>query len=67
MEVGGEDFYIDLLFYHIKLHCYVVIELKNTDFKPEYSGKLNFYVSVVDDLIKDKAIDKPTIVDSVQR
>lgn len=61
LEVGGEDFYIDLLFYHIKLHCYVVIELKNTDFKPEYSGKLNFYVSVVDDLIKDKAIDKPTI------
>lgn len=61
LEVGGEDFYIDLLFYHIKLHCYVVIELKNTDFKPEYSGKLNFYVSAVDDLVRDKNIDKPTI------
>lgn len=61
LEVGGKDFYIDLLFYHIKLHCYVVIELKNTDFKPEYSGKLNFYVSAVDDLVRDKTIDKPTI------
>ena len=61
LEVGGKDFYIDLLFYHIKLHCYVVIELKNTDFKPEYSGKLNFYDSAVDDLVRDKTIDKPTI------
>lgn len=61
LEVGGEDFYIDLLFYHIKLHCYVVIELKNTDFKPEYSGKLSFYISVVDDLVRDKSIDNPTI------
>lgn len=61
LAVGGEDFYIDLLFYHVKLHCYVVIELKNTDFRPEYSGKLNFYVSAVDYLVRDKTIDKPTI------
>lgn len=61
VEIGGEDFYIDLLFYHVKLHCYVVIELKNTDFKPEYTGKLNFYISAVDDLIRDKNIDNPTI------
>jgi predicted nuclease of restriction endonuclease-like (RecB) superfamily len=52
IEVENEDFYIDLLFYNIKLHCYVVIELKNGDFKPEYAGKLNFYISAVDDLLK---------------
>lgn len=60
LEVGGEDFYIDLLFYHLKLRCYVVVELKTTKFKPEYAGKLNFYLSAVDDLLKTKA-DKPTI------
>lgn len=52
IEVEGEDFYIDLLFYNLKLRCYVVIELKNGDFKPEYAGKLNFYISAVDDLLK---------------
>jgi predicted nuclease of restriction endonuclease-like (RecB) superfamily len=60
IEVENEDFYIDLLFYNLKLHSYVVIELKNGDFKPEYAGKLNFYISVVDDMLKT-AQDNPTI------
>jgi len=58
--VDNNDFKIDLLFYHVKLHCYVVVELKVTDFKPEYAGKLNFYISAVDEEIKDE-LDKPTI------
>lgn len=53
LEVAGEDFYIDLLFYHIKLKSYIVIELKNTKFKPEYVGKVGFYLACVDDYIKD--------------
>jgi predicted nuclease of restriction endonuclease-like (RecB) superfamily len=60
LEVGGEDFYIDLLFYHVRLRCYVVIELKMTEFKPEYSGKMNFYVAAVDDLLRHPD-DQPTI------
>ena len=60
LEIGGSDYYLDLLFYHIKLRCFVVIELKATEFKPEYAGKLNFYLSAVDDLLKSKD-DKPTI------
>jgi len=60
LEVGDEDFYIDLLFYHLKLRCYVVIELKTGKFKPEYAGKLNFYLAVVDDLLRHKD-DAPTI------
>ena len=60
LQVGEEDFYIDLLFYHIKLHCYVVVELKTVDFKPEFAGKLNFYISVVDDLLATEN-DQPTI------
>ena len=60
LEVGEQDFYIDLLFYHLKLRCFVVIDLKMGDFQPEYSGKMNFYVSVVDDLLKHSA-DYPTI------
>lgn len=52
LEVGGEDFYLDLLFYHLKLRCFVVIELKTGDFKPEHAGKLNFYLSAVDDLLR---------------
>jgi len=60
IEVGETDFYIDLLFYHIKLRCYIVVELKNTAFKPEYAGQLNFYLSAVDDLLRE-ADDKPTI------
>lgn len=60
LEVAGEDFYIDLLFYHLKLRCYVVIELKAGAFKPEYAGKLNFYCSAVDDLLRHEN-DNPTI------
>ncbi len=52
LEVAGKDFYVDLLFYHLKLRRYVVIELKRGDFKPEYAGKVNFYCSVVDDLLR---------------
>lgn len=60
LEVGEQDFYIDLLFYHLKLRSFVVIELKNSDFKPEHAGKMNFYLSVVDDLLKHPT-DNPTI------
>lgn len=60
LEVAGQDFYIDLLFYHLKLRCYCVIELKDKDFKPEYAGKMNFYLSAVDDLIRHPS-DEPTI------
>jgi len=60
LEIEGEDFYIDLLFYHLELRCYVVIELKTGDFRPEYSGKLNFYLSAVDDILK-KEQDNPSI------
>lgn len=60
LEVGEQDFYIDLLFYHLKLRCFVVIELKDKDFKPEYAGKLNFYLSAVDDLVKHSS-DQPSI------
>lgn len=60
LTVGGEDFYIDLLFYNVRLHCYLVVELKNEKFKPEFTGKLGFYVSVVDDVLAS-AFDNPTI------
>jgi len=60
LQVADNDYYIDLLFYHIKLKCYVVLELKNTKFIPEYAGKLNFYLSAIDSLLKDEN-DKPTI------
>lgn len=60
LEVSGEDFYLDLLFYHLKLRCYVVIELKAGAFKPEYAGKLNFYCSAVDDMLRHEN-DNPTI------
>jgi len=52
INVGGDDFYIDLLFYNLNLRSYVVIELKTGDFKPEYAGQLNFYLSAVDAQIK---------------
>ena len=61
IEVEGDESFIDLLFYHLKLHCYVVIELKNTDFKPEYTGQLNYYLAAVDDLVRDAEHDAPTI------
>ncbi len=54
LEVGDDEFYIDLLFYHVKLHCFVVIELKTGKFKPEYAGQLNFYISAVDSLLKSE-------------
>ena len=60
IEVSEKDYYIDLLFYNTKLRCYVVIELKNTEFKPEYAGKLNFYLSAVDDMLKHET-DNPSI------
>jgi predicted nuclease of restriction endonuclease-like (RecB) superfamily len=60
LEVGGEDFFIDLLFYHLKLRCYIIVELKTTPFKPEYAGKMNFYLSAVDDLLRHPD-DKPSI------
>lgn len=60
MEISGKDYYLDLLFYNTKLRCYVVIELKNTEFKPEYAGKLNFYLSAVDDLLRHEH-DNPSI------
>ncbi len=60
LEISGKDYYIDLLFYNTKLRCYVVIELKNTEFKPEYAGKLNFYLSAVDDMLRHES-DNPSI------
>jgi predicted nuclease of restriction endonuclease-like (RecB) superfamily len=60
IEVGNSDFYIDLLFYHLKLRCYVVIELKKGPFKPEYAGKLNFYLNVADEKLRQKD-DQPSI------
>lgn len=60
LEVGEDDFYIDMLFYNLNLRCYVVVELKTTEFKPEYAGKLNFYLSAVDGQLKKEG-DNPTI------
>lgn len=59
LEIENEDYYIDLLFYNLKVRSYVVIELKTTEFKPDYAGKLNFYLSAVDKYIKDEN-DNPT-------
>lgn len=60
LNVGGDDFFIDLLFYNLNLRCYVVIELKTGEFKPEYAGQLNFYLSAVDAIIKTEQ-DNPSI------
>jgi len=60
LEVDGEDFFIDLLFYHLKLRCFVVIDLKMDQFRPEYAGKMNFYLSAVDDLLKHSS-DQPSL------
>ncbi len=60
LEVGGDEFFVDLLFYHVRLHSYVVIELKTVKFKPEFAGKLNFYISAVDGVLKTEQ-DAPTI------
>lgn len=60
LEVGGEEFFIDLLFYHLKLRCYVVIELKGGKFKPEHLGQLGFYMTAIDRQVKNEQ-DNPTI------
>lgn len=60
LEIGDKEYFIDLLFYHLKLRCYFVIELKSVAFKPEFAGKLNFYLSAVDDVVKSDD-DNPTI------
>ncbi len=60
LNVGGDDFYVDLLFYNLNLRSYVVIELKTGEFKPEYAGQLNFYLSAVDGILK-KDGDNPSI------
>ena len=60
LAVNGRDYFLDLLFYHARLKCYVVIELKAGEFKPEYVGKLNFYLSAVDDQLRAEG-DQPTI------
>ena len=60
IEISETDYFIDMLFYHVELRCYVVIELKAGKFKPEHAGKLNFYLSAVDTQIKSSR-DNPTI------
>jgi predicted nuclease of restriction endonuclease-like (RecB) superfamily len=60
LEVEEDDYYVDILMYHLKLHCYVAIELKAVEFIPEFISKLNFYVSAIDDLVKTPE-DNPTI------
>jgi len=60
IEVEEEDFYIDLLFYHLRLRCFVVVDLKTGPFRPEHAGKMNFYLSAVDDMLKNEH-DNPTI------
>ncbi|HEX5483837.1 MAG TPA: PDDEXK nuclease domain-containing protein [Terriglobia bacterium] len=60
LQVGGEEFRIDLLFYHLKLRAYVILDLKMEGFKPEFSGKMNFYLSAADDLLRHPS-DQPSI------
>ena len=60
LEVGGQEYFLDLLFYHTKLRCHIVIELKIDEFKPEYAGKVQFYLSALDDLVKHPE-DQPSI------
>lgn len=60
LTIADRDFYLDLFFYHIRLRCFVIVELKKGEFKPEYAGKMNFYCSAVDDCLKH-ASDQPTI------
>lgn len=60
IQVSDREFYLDLLFYHLRLRCFVVVELKKGDFKPEYAGKMNFYCSAVDDLLRHPG-DAPTL------
>ena len=60
LDVGEDDFYIDLLFYHLRLRCFVVVDLKKGPFKAEYAGKMNFYCNVVDDRLRHPT-DQPTV------
>lgn len=60
LEVDNKDFYIDLLFYHLKLRCYIAVELKAGEFKPEFAGQINFYLSALDETLKAKS-DNPSI------
>lgn len=60
IKVGEREFFLDLLFYHTRLHCHVIIELKITDFEPEHAGKLNFYIKAVDEQLRQPG-DEPTI------
>jgi predicted nuclease of restriction endonuclease-like (RecB) superfamily len=60
LEVGGQDYYLDLLFYHLRLRCFVVIDLKVEAFRPEFAGKMNFYLSAADDLLRHPQ-DQPSI------
>jgi hypothetical protein len=60
LEVGGDEFEMDMLFYHLKLRCYIVIDLKIGKFQPEDAGQMNFYLSAVDDLLRHPD-DAPTI------
>jgi len=60
IQVGERDFFLDLLFYHTELHCYIIVELKTVDFEPEHAGKLNFYIKAVDEQ-RRKEGDQPTI------
>lgn len=61
LAVGSQEFFIDLLFYQTRLHRYVVFELKVGPFQPEYVGKLNFYVQVIDGEVRDPEVDHPTL------
>ena len=60
LQVGEREFFLDLLFYHARLHCYLVVELKTVDFEPEFAGKLNFYLKAVDEQLRGEA-DAPSI------
>lgn len=60
LRVGNEDYYLDLLFYHIKLHCYFLIELKAVKFRPDFAGQINFYLAAIDDKMRQPG-DNPTI------
>lgn len=60
LEIGGKDYYLDLLFYHLRLRCFIVIDLKVEEFRPEFAGKMNFYLSAVDDLLRHPE-DTPSI------
>jgi predicted nuclease of restriction endonuclease-like (RecB) superfamily len=59
LEVDGEEFFLDLLFYHTRLHCHIVIDLKVGDFKPEYVGKMDFYQAAVDEPVKLETVQNP--------